>query len=123
MSKTGKLRNVFVSSNFDNKYNVKLYMKLIETRNFIITYDHTNDNINDKINDKVVGIRSCDVLIVLLEDEDQNILIEIGIALGLNKTILIYNPNNPITNSYLDYQNIFIFEVLDELNKFLFDLY
>jgi nucleoside 2-deoxyribosyltransferase len=84
---------VYVATKFENGPRARQVMDALEAQGFEITYDWTPElgETREQAVADVDGVRTADVLVVLMEEnyDYQGTLIEIGIALGAERPVLI----------------------------------
>ncbi|MCM3596160.1 nucleoside 2-deoxyribosyltransferase [Metabacillus idriensis] len=121
----------YVASSFKNIEEVRHVSKKLKRMGYIHTYDWTQNEKASTLEDlKRIGqqeknaVAEADFIVVLLP-AGKGSHIELGIALGLNKRIILYSPNNEINNIHITSTFYHLPEVeqfigpLDELIEFL----
>jgi hypothetical protein len=94
----------YVASSFKNIDKVREVSKQLKSRGYIHTYDWTqNEKVSTLEDLKLIGqqeksaVAEADFIVVLLP-AGKGSHIEFGIALGLNKRIILYSPNDEVNN-------------------------
>jgi hypothetical protein len=94
----------YVASSFNNIDQVRQVSNQLKSRGYIHTYDWTQNKKASTIEDlKLVGhqeknaVEEADFIVVLLP-AGKGSHIEFGIALGLNKKIILYSSNDEVNN-------------------------
>lgn len=121
----------YVASSFKNIDNVRYVSEQLKSKGYIHTYDWTKNARASTYEDlKQIGqqeknaIEEADFIVILLP-AGKGSHIELGIALGLNKRIILYSPNDEIYNFATTSTFYYLQEVirfvgpLDELVEFL----
>jgi nucleoside 2-deoxyribosyltransferase len=114
----GKLHDKPKLNTIINKITTECNLKC--TYNWTLIDDHKT-HILDIVTHEITGVQSADVLIVIMDDpeyEYRGTFVEIGCALGLNKPILLFNPNElsfASTNIFYFHPNIKHFHNIHEL--------
>ncbi|RLQ92406.1 group-specific protein [Falsibacillus albus] len=110
----------YVASSFSNIANVRCVSQMLIDNGWIHTYDWTKNERAVTVNDlKQIGekekeaISESDLVIVMLP-AGKGSHIELGIALGLNKRIILHSPTNEVN----DFENTTTFYHLTEVEKF-----
>ncbi len=121
----------YVASSFKNIDKVRNVSKQLKSRGYIHTYDWTQIEKASTLEDlELIGQKEKDAVaeadfIVVLLPAGKGSHIELGIALGLNKRVILYSPNNEINNVTTTSTFYHLFEVekfigsIDELVEFL----
>lgn len=98
------MKKFYVASGFKNKQAVRSVSKCLKEKGFIQTYDWTANNRASEIKElKRIGllekkaVMDADFLIVLLP-AGKGSHIELGIALGLEKPVYLYSPNDEVNH-------------------------
>ncbi|GAA0370299.1 nucleoside 2-deoxyribosyltransferase [Alkalibacterium iburiense] len=98
------MKKFYVASSFKNKQAVRSVSKRLKDKGFIQTYDWTENSRASEIEElKRIGIlekgavMDADFLIVLLP-AGKGSHIELGIALGLEKPVYLYSPNDEVNH-------------------------
>jgi len=120
----------FAGKYFDE--NIPSHIEKLKKEGFIITHDwtkHKGDRPELASLNDLRGVHDCDYLIAIMDDLDypyRGTFTEIGYGLGLNKNIIIINPNENSyckSNCFYHHPKIMHFNSLDEviylLNKIL----
>ena len=90
---------VYVAGKFTDKENIQAKMKNIEKLGCVITFDWTrfeDEDLTRAAEKAIIGVKTCDIVIVIMDDKDysyRGTFTEVGIAIGTNKIIFLYNPN------------------------------
>ena len=97
----------FVSGKWGNRKDIRLKMDELEELGITITHDWTNFENNMNFGNKnklsrsaiydIDGIKQSDFTVVIMDDPKyayRGTFTEMGCALGLGKTIFLYDPNN-----------------------------
>ena len=86
-------------------------------------------DINDSIEKKeklfqqdIRLLDECDILLAVLVEQDDGTMLEIGLASGLNKPVVIYDPNRIASNLFLQNLPEFISSDLDEVLVRVFEI-
>lgn len=94
----------YVASSFKNIDKVRQVSNQLRSRGYIHTYDWTHNEKASTLKDlKLIGqqeknaVGEADFIVVLLP-AGKGSHIEFGIALGLNKRIILYSSNNEVNN-------------------------
>ncbi|WP_348775056.1 group-specific protein [Psychrobacillus sp. NEAU-3TGS] len=94
----------YIASSLKNIEQVRYVSKRLKNKGFIHTYDWTiNDNVTTLEELKVIGrkeknaVIEADFVVVLLP-AGKGSHIELGIAMGNDKKIYLYSPNNEVDN-------------------------
>jgi len=137
---------VYIAGKFDDKEKIRKYMDQVENLGHKITHDWTNfevkndpdnllggdgENMSESAKYDINGVKECDVMIVVMEDKDypyRGTFTELGCALGLEKTIVIWCPNPKAscrTNCFFYHPSILhvdhweqVLEVFDTIDMF-----
>jgi len=132
MSRLIKNNKVFVAGKYADRLLLREKMLILQKLGYVITYDWSLidcDNKNTTLSKQdiammdVVGVKKCDILVIILDDKDytyRGTMVELGIAIGLNKKIFVVVTNEAhktlMTNIYLHYKNnLHIFNSWNEL--------
>ncbi|MCD5323374.1 MULTISPECIES: nucleoside 2-deoxyribosyltransferase [Pontibacillus] len=125
--------NFYIGSGFQNKEQVQFVRDQLIQRGFIHTYDWTENEraaskealveIGQKEKD---GVYEADLVVILLPG-GKGTHIELGMALALNKTIILYAPNREVedftkTSTFYHLPEIQYSDSLDEVISKTIDL-
>lgn len=121
----------YVASSFKNIDQVRHVSNQLKSRGFIQTYDWTQNEKASTLEDlKLIGhqeknaVAEADFIVVLLP-AGKGSHIEFGIALGLNKRIILYSSNDEVNNvattsTFYHLKEVITFiGTLDELVEFI----
>lgn len=96
------MRKFYVASSFKNIEAVRLVSNRLKDEGFIQTYDWTGNERASTIEDlKIIGLKEKDAVmeadfVIVLLPAGKGSHIELGIALGLEKRIYLYSPNDEV---------------------------
>ncbi|MFD2922187.1 nucleoside 2-deoxyribosyltransferase [Halobacillus naozhouensis] len=111
----------YIASSFKNIDKVRYVSEQLKAQGYVHTYDWTQHEKASTLEDlKQIGqqemnaVAESDFIVVLLP-AGKGSHIELGIALGLNKKVILYSPNNEINN----FTTTSTFYHLSEVEKFI----
>lgn len=132
---------IYVAGKWKEREKVRSIMDMFESRGHIITCDWTKHIAPEKIDkdhdwaqnghktyaeEDLEGVKNCDILVAYMPDPDvfyKGAWIEIGIALGLNKKVIIIGKD--ITTVFLGLPNVIVvqfkedaLELVDNVNSY-----
>ncbi|WP_339254250.1 group-specific protein [Sporosarcina sp. FSL W8-0480] len=96
------MKKFYVASSFKNIEVVRLVSNRLKDEGFIQTYDWTRNERASTIEDlKIIGLKEKDAVmeadfVIVLLPAGKGSHIELGIALGLEKRIYLYSPNDEV---------------------------
>ncbi|WP_163527194.1 group-specific protein [Halobacillus ihumii] len=111
----------YVASSFKNIDNVRYLSEQLKSQGYVQTYDWTQHKKVSTLEDlKEIGQQEKNAVaesdfIVLLLPAGKGSHIELGLALGLNKRVILYSPSNEIDN----FATTSTFYQLSEVEKFI----
>lgn len=113
------MKKFYVASSFKNIEVVRLVSDRLKEEGFIQTYDWTRNERASTIEDlKIIGLKEKDAVmeadfVIVLLPAGKGSHIELGIALGLEKRIYLYSPNDEVNQ----YETTSTFYHLPEVHK------